>query len=304
MPDGWYLTGEVFASDRHLSRSGCRGVPGIVNFMNSMRQRDVRRSIADFSLILPMFNPGPRLATSLHKLHEFVATADAAWELVFVSDGCTDDSVSKLKTFVNAHVNSRIIEYSPNRGKGYAVRQGMLAASAPFRLFTDIDLAYSFADIRRVAAALYSGASVAIASRTHAESQLVVRPHNVAYIYRRQLQSAAFSHLARMILPIQHRDTQAGLKGMSEAVVREIVPQLICDGFGFDCEILTACARLTIPVTEIPVCVNCDETTSTTRFRTSLRMVGDLFRIRKHWSNVATSRNINSSTPRLYREAG
>lgn len=291
-------------ADRPPCRSAVRSEPGIDNFMNSMRKRDSHKPIADFSLVMPLFNPGTRLATSLRHLHEFVTTTSTNWELVFVADGCTDDSVGQLHTFVRTHDNSRVIEYSPNRGKGHAVRQGLLAASAPFRLFTDIDLAYSFTDIQRVASALYAGAPVAIASRTHPESQLNVRPHHVGYVYRRQLQSAAFSWLARMILPIRQRDTQAGLKGMTESVVRHIVPHLACAGFGFDCEILTACARLAVPVTEIPVCVNCDETVSTTRFHTTLRMVGDLFRIRKSWPvNVARNEN-TQPVPRLYREAG
>src|SRR5262249_20119215 len=143
----------------------------------------------------------------------------------------------------------RLISYAPNRGKGCAVRQGLLAASAPYRIFTDIDLAYSFDDIRRVARTLRGGAEVAIASRTHPESTLQMSPGVLGYAYRRHLQSKIFGTLVRTLLPISQRDTQAGLKGLSERVVREIVPRLTCDGFGFDCELLTACVRVGFPIT-------------------------------------------------------
>ena len=84
------------------------------------------------------------------------------------------------------------------------------------------------------------------------------------YAYRRRLQSRLFGAVARLLLPLAQRDTQAGLKGMTAAVAERVLPDLRCDGFGFDCELLTACARLGIPVAEVPVCVRYDDAASTT----------------------------------------
>ncbi len=103
------------------------------------------------------------------------------------------------------------------------------------------------------------------------------------YAYRRHLQSRAFGAVARSLLPIRQRDTQAGLKGMAALVADHLLPELQCDGFGFDCELLTACACSGIAVTEVPVTVRYANTTSTTGGRATLRMLKELWLIRQAW---------------------
>jgi hypothetical protein len=75
------------------------------------------------------------------------------------------------------------------------------------------------------------------------------------------------------------------LKGMSAAVVERVIPELRCDGFGFDCELLTVCARAAIAVVETPVCVRYDDHASTTGPGAGLRMLREVWRIRRHWRN-------------------
>jgi hypothetical protein len=97
------------------------------------------------------------------------------------------------------------------------------------------------------------------------------------------VQSLAFAWLARMVLGFPYRDPQAGLKGMHAAVAQFLLPRLACNGFAFDCEVLTACARLAIPVEEVPVRVRFDDRRTTTSVRTSLRTVRDLLAIGRAW---------------------
>ena len=103
------------------------------------------------------------------------------------------------------------------------------------------------------------------------------------YLYRRHLQSLAFSALARLLLPLAQRDTQAGLKGLSADAAQQILPSLTCDGFGFDCELLTACAHFGLSVAEVPVCVRYEDRASTTSMRSTGRMIRELWRIRRAW---------------------
>jgi hypothetical protein len=84
-------------------------------------------------------------------------------------------------------------------------------------------------------------------------------------------------------LPLSQHDTQAGLKGLSAAAATGVLPHLRCDGFGFDCELLTACARLGIPVAEVPVSVRYEGTASTTGMRTQGSMLKAIWRIRREW---------------------
>ncbi|MFL5241177.1 MAG: glycosyltransferase, partial [Gemmataceae bacterium] len=137
--------------------------------------RSEGRSGPRFSLIFPTYNAGSRLERVRKEVSQFIATRDTDWEVIFVCDGCTDGSQELLETLApKGHGRIRVLSYSTNRGKGYAVRQGLSAARGRSCLFTDVDLAYPFEDVIRLAEALENGADVAIASRTHRDSRLIL----------------------------------------------------------------------------------------------------------------------------------
>jgi dolichyl-phosphate beta-glucosyltransferase len=238
------------------------------------------------SLIFPTYNPGPRLERTWQEVDRFLREAVGNWEILFVCDGCSDGTVGRLEELVadaGAGSRVRVVSYSPNRGKGHAVRRGLEAAAGDWLVFTDVDLAYGWDDVVRLADTLRGGAEVAIASRTHPDSRVIAPPNLLGYLYRRHLQSLAFTLLARWLLPLRQRDTQAGLKGLSARAARLLLPRLRCDGFGFDCELLTACAYSGLPVVEVPVSVRYEDTHSTTSVDAMGRMVRDLLRIRRDW---------------------
>lgn len=248
------------------------------------------------SLVLPAFNPGPAIETTWLALSEFLRRQADPWEAIIVLDGCTDGTAERLNQ-LEFDRRIRVVSYSPNRGKGHAVRTGLLAARGEYRIFTDIDLAYGFDDILAIAAALRSGAPVAIASRNHPFSEIQLPVQHLGYAWRRNLKSALFGLVARTLLPIRQSDTQAGLKGFSAEAVRHLLPLTTCNGFGFDCELLTACHHCGIPVEEVPVLVRCPDRASTTRSRTAWTMLRELWSIRRNWKRksapafVATARD-------------
>jgi dolichyl-phosphate beta-glucosyltransferase len=240
------------------------------------------------SLIFPTYNPGPMLERTWRELMQFLQRAPGSWEVLFVCDGCTDGTPARLATLARGEAEGiRVLTHAPNRGKGYAVRRGLEAARGEWRLFTDVDLAYGFDDVLRVAEALQAGAPVAIASRTHPESQMLLPTRLQGYAYRRHVQSLAFSALVRWLLPLKYRDTQAGLKGLCAAAVRMILPCLTCDGFGFDCDLLTACVRCGLAVREVPVCVRYEDRASTTGLGAMKQMLKELWQIRRSWRQMA-----------------
>jgi dolichyl-phosphate beta-glucosyltransferase len=239
------------------------------------------------SLVLPTFNPGLAIDQTWHAVRQFlIARAKGAelWEVLFVLDGCTDGTLERLTEFARDNtLPIRIVSYPTNRGKGFAVRTGLLAARGTIRIFTDVDLAYTFEDILRVAEAINAGAKVAIGSRAHPDSRIQLAAPLLGYAFRRSLQGKLFGAVARLLLPISLHDTQAGLKGMTASVAESVLPHMTCDGFGFDCELLTACYRSGIPLVEVPVNVRYDAATSTTGSRSGLRMLRELWRIRQDW---------------------
>lgn len=238
------------------------------------------------SLVFPAYNPGPGIGRTFAAAHDFLRSRPEPWEVVFVLDGCTDGTDGRLADLLAAarEPRMRMLSYPVNRGKGYAVRAGLLAARGRYRIFTDVDLAYKFADIVRLADELRGGAGVAIASREHPDSRVELPAGLLGYAFRRRLQSHIFGAVARRLLPLAHKDTQAGLKGLTAAVAERLLPHLTCDGFGFDCELLTACERLGIAVAEVPVCVRYHDAGSTTGLRTTLRMLRELWGIRRAWT--------------------
>ncbi len=255
------------------------------------------------SLVLPAYNPGTFLDHTCREIQRFLREAPGAWEILFVCDGCRDDSPARLQDWARGQGERvRVIAYAPNRGKGYAVRRGLMEARGRWRLFTDVDLAYRFEDILRVAETLRHGADVAIGSRVHPRSQVLAPANLLGYAYRRHVQSTAFSALVRLLLPLTQKDTQAGLKGMSAQAARVVLPRLTCNGFGFDCELLTACVRQRLTVAEVPVCVRLTDAGTTTGLRAMGRMVSDLWRIRRAWrAQLPTASSL--TPPRDLREA-
>jgi dolichyl-phosphate beta-glucosyltransferase len=242
------------------------------------------------SLIFPLYNPGDQLWHTWRRVEEFLGGVRGRWEVLFVCDGCSDGSPKRLAEWTRRYLGRvRVVSYPGNRGKGYAVRRGLLAAAGRRRVFTDIDLAYSFDDVVRVADALREGAEVAIASRSHADSQILLAAQAQGYVYRRHLQSLVFSRVVRLLLPIAQHDTQAGLKGLTARATERVLPFLHCDGFEFDCELLTACQHFGIAVREVPVCVRYDGRASTTSVRSSVRMLRELWKIRRLWGKAAAS---------------
>jgi dolichyl-phosphate beta-glucosyltransferase len=237
-----------------------------------------------FSLVLPTFNPGDKIDTTHAAVVRFVRARPEAWEVLFVLDGCTDGTGERLDRLCEADPDPRVkvLGDATNRGKGHAVRVGLLAATGAVRVFTDVDLAYDFDDILKVASAVTHSTPAAVACRNHPDSLLLIPDRMLWYAFRRKVQSLAFRTATRLLLGLRHADTQAGLKAFSADVVRRVFPELACDGFGFDCELLLALKRAKVPVRELPVRVKYEEG-STTGTGTGFRMLRELWGIRRRW---------------------
>lgn len=265
---------------------------------------DYQGSETVISLVLPTYNPGPAVERRVLAIRDTLRFRPEPWEILFVCDGCTDGTPERLSACLDAigDARLRVVAYSQNRGKGYAVRYGLTAARGHWRIFTDIDL--HFLDgLNEAIDSLQEGVELVIASRAHRQSEFVAPFSLLHYIYRRKIQSLAFSRVVRTILPIPFRDTQAGLKGMSADVAEKILPHLRCDGFAFDCELLLAAEKLGIRVQEVPVRVRYEDDTSTTGSRTALRMIRELWRIRRDWRTSPPPRQALPVAEHTYREA-
>jgi dolichyl-phosphate beta-glucosyltransferase len=204
------------------------------------------------TLVIPTYNASAFIARSVARIRDFL-DAQPAFCVLFVCDGCTDDTAAKLQTLVKDHPRISVHVYTRNRGKGYAIKRGLWRAQTPYRIFTDVDLAYPPEEATRVLALLQSGADMVVVNRAHPESKFLISPMDFPYIYKRHRMSRAFNAFLRFMLPIRILDTQAGLKGFTAGAWEKIGPRVLANGFFFDVEVLAYAGDAKLRIDETPV---------------------------------------------------
>jgi dolichyl-phosphate beta-glucosyltransferase len=182
------------------------------------------------SLVIPAYNEAARLPRMLDAVIAQLAHQPYRSEVLLVLDGCTDDTAKVTRAGWHGNCEIRVLDNPVNRGKGACVRQGMLEAGGRYCFFTDADLSYPLHQLDRFLATLEEGGGVAIASRDTS----VVR-------YQRPLRRLV-TRLSRWVM--HHlvvpgiSDTQAGFKGFTREIARDLFATQRLTGFGFDAELL------------------------------------------------------------------
>lgn len=240
----------------------------------------------EVSLVVPVHHCNGSLARTLEACARYLSALQGRCELLLVDDHGTDPRASALLERFARRDAVRLLRNDRNRGKGYSVKRGMLAAQGRYRVFTDADLAYPLDEIWNIVAALKAGADVATACRALPQSQSEFASTDPGYLYTRRLMSRAFNRLVRLTLLPGALDTQAGLKGYTDVAAMEVFSRVSIPGFGFDLECLFVARKLGLRVAQVPVRFRYDDENSTVRFlRDAVTMTSDLARIRwREWS--------------------
>jgi glycosyltransferase involved in cell wall biosynthesis len=232
------------------------------------------------SLVVPAWNGADRLAATLATLSSFLAEQPYASELVVVDDASGPATRAALDGAARRLPALTVIHNARNRGKGYSVSRGMLAARGRYRVFTDADLAYPAEEVAKILGRLEAGSDVAVACRVLPESRYMMSPSFFPYLFTRHVLSRAFNAVVRTTLLPGVLDTQAGLKGYTAAAAAVIFPRLTILGFGFDVEALYVARRHRFRVTQTAVSFRYDAEPSTVHFaRDAVRLLLDLWRI-------------------------
>jgi dolichyl-phosphate beta-glucosyltransferase len=194
------------------------------------------------TVVLPCYNEAERLPGTLRTYLQELSGAPGEVEVLVVDDGSTDATRAVAEAAAAADPRVRVLAHRPNRGKGFAVRAGMLAGRGDRVVFTDADGSYGPDDLHRVAEAL-TEAPVAIGARLEAATGPLVR----------QAASRGFNLAIRGLLGLPFQDTQSGLKGFRRAAARAIFSRTRLDGFAFDVEALFLARRLGLDVAQVSV---------------------------------------------------
>lgn len=208
------------------------------------------------------------------------ATADVAVdggvEIVVVDDGSHDGTAERAEV-AGADL---VVRQPVNRGKGAAVRAGMLAAAGRTLVFTDADLAYAPDQIHGLLHRIEDGWDVVVGSRRHTETTTLVRARRV-----RELGGRLINVLTRAVLLGDYRDTQCGLKAFRSDVATLIFSHSHIDGFAFDVEVFLLVERYGLSLSEVPVRLSNSARSTVHVVRDAARLLRDLFRIRA-WAAI------------------
>jgi len=202
------------------------------------------------SIVIPAYNEQNRLPQTLQKVLDWLARGTFSFrEVIVVDDGSRDGTAGVVQECVRENACVRLLRNPGNRGKGYAVRHGMLEAKGEWILYTDADLSSPIEEIEKLCRATRKqGAAVAIGSR--AVDRSLVEVHQPVL---RELSGRCFNLVMRAVTGLPFRDTQCGFKLYRADAARQIFSRQKQDGFSFDVEDLLIAEKLGVRAVEVPV---------------------------------------------------
>jgi len=201
------------------------------------------------SVIIPAYKEGKRIGKNLLEIKEYLEKRNLAYEILVVVDGSPDDTAEIARSYSDHIEYLRVIENPDNHGKGYVVRQGLLAADGDVRVFLDADGSTSITHIDRALELIADGADLVVGSRDIPGAYIQVHQPR-----HRELMGTAGNWLIRMVLGLwTFPDTQCGFKVLTAETAEDVASRMVVDRFGFDFELIILAKKLGYHVVQMPV---------------------------------------------------
>ncbi len=227
------------------------------------------------SLCIPMYNEEKIIGDTVARVSEYMTDNFEDWEVIFSDDGSTDGCRAIVEACDDERV--RVIGYGQNKGKGAAVRHGVLNSTGDIIIFTDSDLAYGL-DVIKTAADLFAA---------NADADVIVGSRNLdksgyeGYTFTRKIASKAYIKCLALVAGFKMTDSQCGFKCFRREIAREIFKSCEVDGFAFDFEVLIKAKKLGAKVLEMPVKIVNHRESKVHVLRDSVKMLRDVREIKK-----------------------
>ncbi len=234
-------------------------------------------STPKISIVIPAYNEEDRLPGYLREVVTFLDGRAGGGEIIVVDDGSVDGTAAVVERFAVHSPSVRLLRLPENRGKGYAVRTGILSATGRSRLFTDADGATSIQELVRLESAIDRGADIAIGSRAITGEGITIKGS-----LHRKIMGQFFNLLVRMVAVKGLHDTQCGFKLFTASAAETIFPLLTIDDFGFDVELLYVARLHDFSISEVPVNWTDIAGTKVSIVRDSWLMFRDILRVRRN----------------------
>jgi glycosyltransferase involved in cell wall biosynthesis len=216
----------------------------------SIVDSDITKSQAQISVVIPVHNQETKISALLAKVKEILNSTLQSYEIVVVNDGSYDNTLQVLQKEELLDSCIKIISYMPNRGKGHAVKTGVMQASGSIVIFVDGDFDISHNRIKEYIDEL-ENCDLVIASKRHPQSK-VYSPLS------RKFLSRMFNLLVQIAIGIKIKDTQSGLKAGNGAVLRTIFGVMLVKRYAFDVELLTIATAMNLNIKELPIEIKLD----------------------------------------------
>ena len=238
-------------------------------------------SSSSLSIIIPAYNESARIAKTLRSVLSYLDEQPGGGEVVVVDDGSKDDTAGVSEETIRAHPRrrseGRVIRVEPNKGKGNAVRTGLLAARNNVAAFFDADLSMPVTETPKLVEPIRSGQyDVVFGSR--ALDRRLIGTHQP---WTREQSGRVFNFVMRVMTGLPFKDTQCGFKAFRMDVCRAVVEGGLIDRFGFDVEMLFIAHRAGLRMLEYPVRWD-DVAGGSVSFKTGLQGFAELNEVRRN----------------------
>ncbi|MBV8351257.1 MAG: glycosyltransferase family 2 protein [Verrucomicrobia bacterium] len=229
------------------------------------------------SLVIPAYNEAKRLPDTIRRIQEHRHLWNFPIEVTIVVEPSEDETLALAEKAASSCFEFSVLTHHEKRGKGFAVRSGMLRARGDFIFFTDADLSTPLEDLDAGIAKFSNDPTVdvLVGNRRHLETRILLRQN-----LGREWMGKVFNRIVRMLTDLHIKDTQCGFKGFRHRAAKEIFGRQRIDGFSFDVEVLLLARAMGFSIAEMPVHWTNSATSRVRVVRDSLRMFSDALRVR------------------------
>lgn len=233
------------------------------------------------ALIIPCYNESEDISRKLEILKQYLNDnpIDYSFDIVLVNDGSKDNTEEVINSLKEARVHA--LSYTPNKGKGNAVKTGLKYAlnelKSDYMIFMDADLSTDLKAIKPCLDILEEGIDIALASRHDKESNIAIKQP-----FKRRFISKCSRIIISSMFHFKVKDTQCGFKGLNRDIVEIIINKTKMERFSFDVEYLYIAKLLGYSINEIPVTWRDDRGSTVSPIKSSIRFFKDLRIIKKH----------------------
>ena len=228
------------------------------------------------SIIIPALNEERRLPPTLARIDDFLQTQSFTAEIIIVDNGSKDGTAEYVRQYAETHPNVRLIQLAV-RGKGRAVKAGMLAAEGDHRFICDADLSMPIEEVVKFLPPNSDGYDINIGTREGPGARRIGEP-----TYRHFMGRVNNTIIKIMALP-GFEDTQCGFKMFSRRTAEDLFAVQRMNGIGFDVELLYIARKRGYTVREVPITWYFDPDSRMRLVQDSLNMLREIWEIRQNW---------------------